>query len=155
MCHDIPLQDRIHPDAPIKGCYGCGADNPLGLKIKSWLEGDECVCRWRPEAHHVSYPGFLNGGIACTLIDCHSAWAAFALECRDRGLDMEAQSGLPTGWTRAMSVEFLKPTPSDAELMLRARLAKKGRTSRTVICSIYVDGEECVTGKVTMVMTGP
>jgi acyl-coenzyme A thioesterase PaaI-like protein len=154
MSEATALQDRLHPEAPIRHCYGCGADNANGLKIKSALEGDEVVSRWQPQQHHCSYPGYLNGGIACTLIDCHSAWTAFALECRDQSLNMEQRSDLPTGWTRAMSVEFLKPTPLDAEITLRAGVVKKGRTSRTVACSLYANDEECVRAQVTLVMTG-
>ena len=154
MSDTIPLQDRLHPKALIRRCYGCGADNPKGLKIKSFLEGDEGICTWRPEDHHCAYPGFLNGGIACTLIDCHSAWTAFAMECRTLGLDMERQPDLPTGLTRAMSVEFLRPTPMDADLVLRAKVVKKGRTSRTVQCSLYANEDECVRGEVVVIMSG-
>ena len=149
-----PLQDRLHPEAPIRHCYGCGADNANGLRIKSFIEGDQVVTTWRAQDHHCSYPGYLNGGIACTLIDCHSAWTALALECRDQGLKMEEQSDVPTGWTRAMTVEFLKATPLDAEVTLRAKVLKKGRTSRTVACSLYSKGEECVRAEVTIVMKG-
>lgn len=152
MTEDVPLQDRLHPESPIRACYGCGADNHYGLGIKSFLEGDEGVCRWRGKEHHCSYPGFLNGGLASTLIDCHSAWTAFALECRDNGVDMGGQSDLPTGWTRALHIEFLKPTPLDTELTLKAKVIQKGRTSRTVECSIYSKGEQCVRGEVTIVM---
>jgi len=150
----IPLQDQLHKDAPIRHCFGCGADNRQGLHIKSFLEGDGGVSRWKAQEYHTAYPGYLNGGVACTIIDCHAAWTAFALECRDRGLDMSRDADLPTGWTRAMSVEFLKAVPLDAELLLRAHIAKKGTSSRTVICSIYVNGEECVRGQVTLVMKG-
>lgn len=153
MSKDVPMQDRIHTDAPIRNCFGCGANNLHGMQIKSFLEGDEAVSTWRPKDHHCSYPGFLNGGVACTLIDCHSAWTAFALECREKGLDMGAMADLPTGWTRAMTVEFLKPTPLDAEVTLRARMTKRGRTSRTVSCSLFASGEECVRAEVILVMS--
>lgn len=152
MSKEIPLQDQLHRDAPIRHCYGCGADNPNGLHIKSFLEGDEAVGKWQAKPHHCSYPGFLNGGVACTLIDCHSAWTAFALECRDRGLDLGAEPEPASGWTRALSVEFVKATPLDAEITLRARVVKKGRTSRTVTCSLYANGEECVRGEAVIVM---
>ena len=154
MSAKVPLQDRLHHAAPIRHCYGCGADNPNGLKLKSFLEGDEGISQWSGHENHCSYPGFLNGGVACTLIDCHSAWTAFAIECRNQGLDMSQDADLPTGWTRAMNVEFLKPVPLDREIVLRARVVKQGRTSRTVICSIFSNEEECITGEVTVVMTG-
>jgi acyl-coenzyme A thioesterase PaaI-like protein len=123
------------------------------MQIKSFLEGDEAVSTWRAEKHHCSYPGFLNGGIAATLIDCHSAWAAFSLECREKGVDFSQKADLPAGWTRAMSLEFLKPVPLTSEITLRARIVKKGRTSRTVNCSLFADGQECVRAEVTLVMS--
>jgi acyl-coenzyme A thioesterase PaaI-like protein len=152
MHNDVPLQDRVSEDAPIRHCYGCGADNSRGLKIKSRLDGDEGICRWTPREDHCGYPGYLNGGIACTLIDCHSMWTAFAVECRDQGVSMNDPNP-PTGWTRAMNVEFLKPTPLGRELVLRARVVDKGSKSRTIDCSIYADEQECVRAKVTAVMT--
>ncbi|MCX5861713.1 MAG: PaaI family thioesterase [Desulfomonile sp.] len=150
----IPLQDRLNAAAAIRHCYGCGADNPKGLRIKSFFEGGEGISTWRAQEHHCSYPGFLNGGVACTLIDCHCAWTAFASECSEKGLSIEDEPELPTGWTRAMQVEFLRPTPLDAELVLRARITNKGRTSRTVACSVYVEDQECVRAEVTIVMSG-
>lgn len=151
-----PLQDRVHKEHPIRHCFGCGADNHGGLRIKSYDLGEEAVCVWHAEDHHQAYPGYLNGGIASTLIDCHGAWAAFAQECREKGLDPEAEPALvPTGWTKVLHVEFLKPTPLKAELTLRAKVIKKGRTSRTVACSLYANDEECVRGEVVMVMTSP
>lgn len=154
MGDKLPLQERVHPGCAIRACYGCGADNALGLRIKSFMEGDEGVCVWRPEPHHCSYPGYLNGGITCTLMDCHSAWTAFALESRKLGLDMSSSPEMPTGWTRAMHVEFLKPIPIDGEVVLRAKVIKSGKTSRTVACSVYSGEAECVKGEVTMVMSG-
>jgi acyl-CoA thioesterase FadM len=89
------------------------------------------------------------------LVDCHSACSAAALDYRERGLDpgLEADR-LPSGWTRAMNIEFLKPTPIDTELTLKARVIKKGRKSRTVSCSLYANGEECVRAEVVVVMAG-
>ena len=63
------LQDTY---APHNACFGCGAANEQGLRIKSHVEGDEVVARWRPEPHHQAFPGVLNGGIIGTLLDCHS-----------------------------------------------------------------------------------
>lgn len=154
MSTDGPLQDLLPADAPIRHCYGCGADNVLGLKIKSVLEGDTAICRWKPQAHHCSYPGFLNGGVACTIIDCHSAWTAFAVECRDQGIDMHQRESLPTGWTRAMNVEFLKAVPIDADIRLEARVVKKGQSSRTVSCSLFAGDRECVRAEAVIVMKG-
>jgi acyl-coenzyme A thioesterase PaaI-like protein len=152
MADEKPLQDRLNPEAEIRHCYGCGADNKKGLQLKGFFDGTEGIAKWRPQKHHCSYPGFLNGGVASTLIDCHSAWTAFAAECHEHGIDMEQGANLPTGWTRALKVEFLKPARLDTEVLLRAKVVKKGRTSRTVACSVYSDGEECVRGEAIIVM---
>jgi acyl-coenzyme A thioesterase PaaI-like protein len=151
----IALQDRLHKDHPIRNCYGCGADNHGGLQIKSIEDGDEVVARWRPKPHHHAYPGYLNGGIASTLIDCHSAWTAWVEVCKEQGIELSSKPDeIPSLWTRAMTIEFLKPAPIDGEVMLRARVVKKGVKSRTVHCSLYSDGVECVKGEVTLVSAG-
>ena len=151
-----PVQDLLHKDNPIRGCYGCGADNSNGLRLKSHVDGDELVAEWKPHEHHCSYTGYLNGGIAATLIDCHSAWAAFVSDQRQKGFEFSAPADeVPAGWTKAMSIEFLKPTPMDKKITLRARVVKQGTRSRTVSCSLYAGELECVKGEVVIVMAGP
>ena len=67
------LQDTY---APQNRCFGCGPANDKGLRIKSFVEGDEVVAEWRPEPHHLAFEGMLNGGICGALLDCHSNWTA-------------------------------------------------------------------------------
>ena len=152
----LAWQDRIRQDHPGRRCYGCGADNPKGLHLKSHVQGDELVAHWRAQEHHLSYPGFLNGGVAATLMDCHAVCAAFVAELKELGLDPgEAPQRLPAGWTKAMSLEFIKPVPLSEEISLRAKVVGKGDKSRQVQCSLYVDGQECVTGDLTIIMIEP
>ena len=55
------LQETYAPDS---ACFGCGPRNDKGLRIRSFVEGDgACVCVWRPQPHHLAFPGALNGGI--------------------------------------------------------------------------------------------
>ena len=70
------LQDLLKVE-----CFGCGALNARGLKIKSRWAGDRLVCRWRPEAHHIGYPGFVYGGMVASIVDCHAIWTAMARSC--------------------------------------------------------------------------
>jgi acyl-coenzyme A thioesterase PaaI-like protein len=147
------LQDLLPHGDPLRGCFGCGADNAHGLRIKSRLEGDEGVAVWQALDHHQSFSGFLNGGIAATLIDCHSAVTAIALYCVEKGFDLYGESvEFPAGWTKVMTIEYVRPTPLDEELTLRAKVIKKGTKSRTVACSIFADGKECVKGEVVVVI---
>ena len=78
------LQDRY---APNNRCFGCGPANEKGLRIKSFVEGDEVVATWQPEAHHEAFTGMLNGGICGALLDCHSNWTAAWFLMNQSGAD--------------------------------------------------------------------
>lgn len=126
------LQDRY---APHTRCFGCGPANPHGLHIKSFPEGNEVVCRFRPQPHHEGFPGFLNGGIVGTLFDCHMNWtAAYFLMQRD-------QLPAPANTVTAEFCVWLeKPTPSNQELLLRARVVDAGRRRVTVEGELFAAG---------------
>ncbi len=69
----LAVQERYSPKSI---CFGCGPANEQGLHIKSFLERDALVARWRAQPHHQAFPGMLNGGITGALLDCHSNWMA-------------------------------------------------------------------------------
>jgi hypothetical protein len=73
MTQDRSIQETYSPDGI---CFGCGPLNEKGLRIRSFVEGDEFVAVWSAEPHHQAFPGVLNGGIIGALLDCHSNWAA-------------------------------------------------------------------------------
>src|SRR5207247_7555394 len=73
--------------APQNRCFGCGPANDKGLRIRSFPEGDELVCEWRPQPYHQAFEGILNGGICGALLDCHSNWAATMHLMRRSGTD--------------------------------------------------------------------
>src|SRR5258705_298227 len=52
------LQDRY---APHNACFGCGPANQDGLRLQSFVDGDEVVCSWQPKTMHEAFPGVLNG----------------------------------------------------------------------------------------------
>jgi hypothetical protein len=156
MPQDLAFQDRVHQDHPARQCFGCGAANQNGLKLKSYEQGDELVAHWRPQEHHISYPGYLNCGVASTLLDCQSVWAAFLAELKDLGLDIhESADRLPMGWTKFLKVEFIQPVPISSELTIRAKVIGNGSKSRRVKCSIYVNDHEYVKGEATVIMMPP
>lgn len=108
-------------------CYGCGALNTHGHRIKTHWEGDESVTRFTPEPYHTAVPGFTYGGLIASLIDCHSTGTAAAAMYRDQGREMDT---LPPFRfvTGSLHVDYLKPTPIDVELEIRGRVKEiKGR----------------------------
>jgi acyl-coenzyme A thioesterase PaaI-like protein len=143
----IAFQDLI----PDNRCYGCGPHNPRGLKIKSYWEGDGSICIYQPERHHsAGPPQFLNGGIIATLIDCHSVCTAIAnayrMENRQIGSD-------PSIWcvTANLNVTYLRPTPLDRPVTLRARVTEAGPKKTLLQCRLYSDSAECARGEVLAV----
>ena len=103
-------------------CFGCGALNERGLQIKSRWDGDDMVCRWRPEPFHIGYPGFVYGGTIASVVDCHAIWTALATCSRSAGHALEDGPPPFAFVTGKLSVNYLKPVAIDHEMELRARV---------------------------------
>ncbi len=54
-------------DAPM--CFACGRDNPIGLKIRFDVDGDECTAEFTPNENHVGFSDTVHGGIIYTALD--------------------------------------------------------------------------------------
>jgi len=132
-------------------CWGCGVANEHGLRLRSAWDGkgDEALCVWQPQPYHIAAPGIVSGGIIATLIDCHSAATACADAYRRAGRAI-APGGEPLLYlTASLAVSYLRPTPSDGPLTLRARVSDRGDRRTTVACSLYSpQGVECARGEV-------
>ena len=50
-------------------CFACGQDNPVGLKIRFDVEGDECTAEFTPNENHVGFSDTVHGGIIYTALD--------------------------------------------------------------------------------------
>jgi acyl-coenzyme A thioesterase PaaI-like protein len=140
---------EYYPDS-LSHCYGCGRLNDHGLQIKSYWDGEETVCRFRPREYHTAIPGFVYGGLIASLIDCHSTGTASAAAYRAEGRSMDT---LPPRrfLTASLHVDYRKPTPIDAVLEIRGRVREiKGRKV-VVETSLTADGVLCATGEVVAV----
>jgi acyl-coenzyme A thioesterase PaaI-like protein len=141
---EISFQDQ----GAVRYCYGCGADNRKGLQIKSYWDGDEAVASWQPEPHHCGgSPEILNGGIIASLIDCHSLNLAIAHAYRteNRPIGSAPRIGYVTA---SLNVSYLKPTPIDATVELRARIARLEGRKAWVRCTLSSAGEIRASGEV-------
>jgi acyl-coenzyme A thioesterase PaaI-like protein len=140
------LQDAY---APNDRCFGCGPSNEKGLQIKSFVEGNECVCHWRPQPYHQAFEGVLNGGICGALLDCHSNWtAAYHL------MKKSGAAGPPCTVTADFHVVLKRPTPMDAPLQLRAHVVESSDDRAVVEAEISADGKVTATCRGTFVAVG-
>ena len=131
-------------------CYGCGRLNEHGLHIKSYWDGDESVCRFRPRPYHTAMAGYAYGGLIASLIDCHSTGTAAAAAYRAAGREMGTEPELRFV-TGSLPVDYLRPTPVDAELEVRGTVEEiKGRKV-VVVSTLSANGEVCARGRVVAV----
>jgi acyl-coenzyme A thioesterase PaaI-like protein len=50
-------------------CFACGQDNPIGLKIRFDVDGNQCTAEFTPGEHHVGFSDTVHGGIIYTALD--------------------------------------------------------------------------------------
>jgi acyl-coenzyme A thioesterase PaaI-like protein len=143
MDQEKSLQEKYSPNGI---CFGCGPVNEKGLRIRSFPENGDVVATWRAEPHHQAFPGVLNGGIIGALLDCHSNWtAAYFLMKRDGKTEPDCTV------TADFHVKLLRPTPSDAEITLKARVVESSADRATVEAELIANGKVCDTCRGTFV----
>lgn len=130
-------------------CFGCGHSNADGLQIKSYWQGDECVCVWQPEKKHQGWPDITCGGIIATLIDCHCMASAMATAIRNenRPLGSEPEYRFATG---TLHIKYLKPTAIASPLTLIAKVIHiKNKRIYTLHCDLFAEKQKTVEAEVT------
>ena len=138
-----------YPDQ-LSYCYGCGRLNATGLQIKSYWQGDETVCRYRPRPDHIAIPGYVYGGLIASLIDCHGTGTAAAAAYRAEGRSMDSEP--PRRFvTAALPGHSRRPTPLDAELELRGRVKQLKGRKVVIAITLSAKGELCARGEVVCV----
>ena len=80
-------------------CFGCSPDNPAGVKMEFYEDGDDVVCFWNPQAEYQGWINTLHGGIQATLMDECAAWV----------ITRKLQT---TGVTSKLEVKYKKPSRS-------------------------------------------
>ena len=133
----LSLQRRY---APHNACFGCGPSNRDGLRLESFVQGDEVVCTWQPKTMHEAFPGVLNGGIVGTLLDCHLNWTAAWHLMRTSGSETP-----PCTVTAEYAVKLRRPTPTSGPVSLRARVVEATADRVRVTGSLEAGGKVCAT----------
>lgn len=124
-------------------CFGCGLDNPAGLRLRFFIDADQnIVCRVRLAGRFAGPPGHAHGGIIATLLD-----EAMSKVNRARGV---------VAMTRALDVQYLKPVPLGQPLTLTARHSgTSGRRHHTHATLADASGHTLATATATFVTVPP
>jgi acyl-coenzyme A thioesterase PaaI-like protein len=104
-------------------CFGCGQDNPEGLRMRFEPTPDGSVCDFEVPDRYQSWRGMIHGGVVALLLDEAVGWASW-------------HAGHP-GLTGRLDVRLRRP------LQLGDRVRVVGRVDRVrrslVYASAYVD----------------
>ena len=99
------MNDREIPNDWTGNCFGCSRKNTQGLRLRFWLSEEGCFTKCTIPDHLCGLDGVVHGGIVTVLLEEVAAWMITA--CLSR-----------LGITREISVRYLKPTRTNAELLV-------------------------------------
>ncbi len=124
-------------------CFGCGLENPTGLRLKFFVDADKnVVCHFRLARRFAGPPGHAHGGIIATLLD-----EAMSKSNRARGI---------LAMTRHLEVQYLHPVPLGVPLTLTARhIDTHGRANHTEAHLLDASGKALATAKAVFVTVTP
>jgi len=150
---EVPAVTALQDVWPEATCYGCGPANQDGLRIKSFWSKDgrfvEAVFHPQPK-YNAGFNNVMYGGLVASLIDCHSVWTAIAFIYRAENRPHGSEP-VVTCVTGSLLVKYLKPTPLDGPVYLRAWIDGTVGRKTKVICELGTGREVTATGEVLAV----
>lgn len=121
------------------------------MQIKSYFDGTVSTCRYQPRPEQCAGPEqFVYGGTIASLIDCHCVGTAIAMHYQREG--REVGEGEPI-WcvTGRLTVNYVKPTPIDRPVELRATAVASTDKKTVLACTVSSDDEVTANGEVIAV----
>ena len=90
-------------------CFGCGHDNPQGMRLKFSLDeaSRQAVCHFKLSRKYTGPPGYSHGGIIATILD-----EAMGKVNKFRNV---------LALTSSMEIKYLKPVPLGQALIVTAQ----------------------------------
>ena len=113
------MKKIINPWKGLDGymCFGCAPENPQGLHMEFYEDGEDIVAFWEPESHYQGWLETLHGGIQTTMMDELAGWVVL------RKLQT-------SGVTSRLDARFLKSISTrEPRLMIRGRIKEQKRNA--------------------------
>ncbi len=136
----------VNPFLHLEGynCFGCAPQNPLGVKLEFFEDGDDIVSHWQPTAPYQGWFCTLHGGIQSVLLDEICGWVVMR----------KLQTG---GVTSKMETRYLRPVRTDGgPVTLRAHVTGRMRNIVTIEATLTDDsGHVCTTAVCTYFTFSP
>ncbi|HEY5623595.1 MAG TPA: PaaI family thioesterase [Gammaproteobacteria bacterium] len=105
------------------GCFGCGTDNPVGLRLKFERDGDSVVSRGMLAREYAGYEQFVHGGVVATLLDEAMGWALLHVAGR-------------YGVTRSLRIDYRRPVAVERLIIVRASVVEVDVRTTTLASSV-------------------
>ena len=118
------------------GCFACGQENPIGLRLRFKADGDTVCAEFTPGAHYQGYDGVVHGGIVAAALD-----DAMAHLFHMMGREL---------LTARLEIRFRRETPVGQRLVVSAWLTGKRAKLFTAEAALsLVDGTRLAEAKGT------
>lgn len=112
-------------------CFGCGPDNPDGLRLRFFETSEGVEVEYSAEERLAGAPGIVHGGIQATLLD--------EVLC----MNVYAKKGTPAV-TGELTVRYVAPLPTQTPLVIRSRITEQRGKSYFAEGEILLAGTEDV-----------
>ena len=89
-------------------CFACCPQNPYGLKMEFYEDGDDIVCLWDSRDDYQGWLKTLHGGIQATLMDELGGWL----------INRKLQTA---GMTTNLTMKYRNPVPTGEGVRLEIR----------------------------------
>ena len=119
-------------------CFACAPNNPYGLKMEFWEDGDDIVSYWTPGDNYQGWLKTLHGGIQATLIDEMGGWVV-------------ARKLQTSGMTTNLNVRYRRPisTGENVTIEARARIREQKKMFVIIDVTLSVKGRVCSEAELT------
>ncbi len=109
-------------------CFGCGPENPIGLKLTFSEDGDFVRSRFTPSKEYQGWNGVVHGGILFTLLDEAGGYAIIS-------------KNIHSGVTAKSETTFKSPALMGKEILIEASITRmSSRLIETQARLYYPDG---------------
>lgn len=140
----VPDERPVPEGAPIldphrASCFGCGSENPRGMRMRHARDGDEIVSAFLATPAFTGAPGTLHGGAIFAALDDAMGTAPLVL-AEELAL------------TRSLTVRFQRPALLGMALEIRSRITSREGRRIVVEAEMTSGGQQVATSTGTFVV---
>jgi len=142
----MTTREELQPLPPMSGhrCFGCGPDNPQGLRMEFFIGRDAVISWIKVPEHLCSWHNIVHGGVVSTMLD----------EVMGRTVNVFAKA---LGLTRSISIDYAKTSFIGDELRAEGQVIEIVDNKKAVVrATLYNSNDEiCARATATFALTSP